>query len=629
MPSELLDWLQRSALAATLAIVVVLILRGLWLRWLGARSLLWLWLLVPALVIAVTVPARVVRMPAEVSKPATTTHVAPPSIFAIASQQPQPLATQAQSWTTRTTELLEARLAEIEIVLIATWSLGAMLLALRLLRQQRDFVRALGTLLPRADGSWMARSSDFGPVVVGLLKPRIVVPADFEFRYDAHQRGLILAHERCHLRRGDLRVNFLLCVLRCVYWFNPLVHLAARRLRFDQELACDAAVLEHFPHSRRAYADAILNTQLADLGLPVGCYWQSSHPLKWRIIMLTKPTAGLARVMLGSLIAIAGSTIAAVSAWAALPEYVGAPSAPVAAADPGQPQVAATPAAMKALPAGRTAPAPGATPQPTSAADAAPAAAAVPALQPSPAADAAPAIAPAPVVQPTPAADVAPAVAPVPVGQPTPAIDAVPAVAPTPVVQPAPRSDRALRVNPAPTPRIFATPAEWPVPMLAALDSRSGHSVHELVAGALQTTSVSTPEAAQGAPELQDEIELPILLQIDWPRFPRGAGRTLASGSGQVIVSVELDERGKLIDAAISESDLGSAFDKSALKAVAAARFAPARKNGVPVSSTALVPVVFTVVEMASRREIDPFTPPNMHKPRYYSQRNDYYGKKR
>jgi TonB family protein len=163
--------------------------------------------------------------------------------------------------------------------------------------------------------------------------------------------------------------------------------------------------------------------------------------------------------------------------------------------------------------------------------------------------------------------------------------------------------------------------------MVATSDSRSVQSVQELVVGALQVTAASNPESTPESSAVRDDIELPILLSIDRPRFPRVAGRSLASSSGRVIVSVDLDEHGKPIHVAIAESDLGSAFDTSALRVVKAARYAPARKNGVPVSCTALVPVVFAVDDMAKRREIDPFTPPQMHKPRYYTQRNENYRK--
>ena len=69
------------------------------------------------------------------------------------------------------------------------------------------------------------------------------VPADFAARYSADEQDLIIAHERQHAARHDPAANALLALLQCAFWFNPLMHLAASRFRFDQELACDAAVM--------------------------------------------------------------------------------------------------------------------------------------------------------------------------------------------------------------------------------------------------------------------------------------------------------------------------------------------------------------------------------------------------
>jgi beta-lactamase regulating signal transducer with metallopeptidase domain len=54
----------------------------------------------------------------------------------------------------------------------------------------------------------------------------------------------VLGHELAHIRRSDWLVQLLAEVLRSVYWFNPVVWIACRRLRLESEQACDDAVLE-------------------------------------------------------------------------------------------------------------------------------------------------------------------------------------------------------------------------------------------------------------------------------------------------------------------------------------------------------------------------------------------------
>jgi hypothetical protein len=196
----------------------------------------------------------------------------------------------------------------------------------------------LGRLRPADEaGVYVADSCSSGPAVVGLWRPVIVVPADFALRYTVQEQALILLHETIHLRRGDLYANALCAAFQIVFWFNPLVHLSARRFRFDQELACDMAVLRCQPGLRRSYADAILKTQLADSGLPVGCNWQSRHPLKGRIMSMTLTPPHRLRRLGGHLLLAAFALPACYSAWAGgantSPEPVGT-SPHVTAASP-------------------------------------------------------------------------------------------------------------------------------------------------------------------------------------------------------------------------------------------------------------------------------------------------------
>jgi beta-lactamase regulating signal transducer with metallopeptidase domain len=128
-----------------------------------------------------------------------------------------------------------------------------------------------------------------GPAVVGLISPRIVMPAD-DGAYSPQERELIRAHERAHVARKDPRAVAFVALAQCACWFNPFVHLAAHLLRLDQELACDAAVVLSRPRSRALYARTLLKTQLAAAPLPFGCYWpaRGAHPLEVRVALLKR-----------------------------------------------------------------------------------------------------------------------------------------------------------------------------------------------------------------------------------------------------------------------------------------------------------------------------------------------------
>jgi beta-lactamase regulating signal transducer with metallopeptidase domain len=140
------------------------------------------------------------------------------------------------------------------------------------------------------------RAGRAGPAVIGLIAPRIVLPAE-DSGYTAQERELIRAHEREHVARKDPRAAALAAVCQCLCWFNPLVHLAAYLLRLDQELACDAAVIRSRPGARALYGQTLLKTQLAATPLPFGCYWPARglHPLEVRIGLLKRPKGSTVR----------------------------------------------------------------------------------------------------------------------------------------------------------------------------------------------------------------------------------------------------------------------------------------------------------------------------------------------
>ncbi|MGD8698455.1 MAG: HEAT repeat domain-containing protein [Gemmatimonadales bacterium] len=80
------------------------------------------------------------------------------------------------------------------------------------------------------------------PFVFGLTSPVVVLPEAAE-RWSDDRRLTVLLHELAHYRRGDAFSHLVSQIACAVYWFNPLVWLAARRLRCESERACDDLVL--------------------------------------------------------------------------------------------------------------------------------------------------------------------------------------------------------------------------------------------------------------------------------------------------------------------------------------------------------------------------------------------------
>jgi TonB family protein len=79
-------------------------------------------------------------------------------------------------------------------------------------------------------------------VTWGSRSPKVVLPAIARSWSDDRIR-VVLSHELAHIVRRDWATQMLAEVLRSLYWFNPLVWIACRRLRRESEHACDDAVL--------------------------------------------------------------------------------------------------------------------------------------------------------------------------------------------------------------------------------------------------------------------------------------------------------------------------------------------------------------------------------------------------
>jgi TonB family protein len=298
MSGDILAALVRANLALAVAILAVMLLRKPVRGALGPLAAYALWLVAPLCALVSLVPIH-----------APVTVMAPAVEFAAT-------AAKAVAPTTSKAPALPA-------ILLGLWIVGAGLaFALFALRQAR-FVRAVGALTPLDGDPAVLRGEhvDAGPLVLGALRPRIVVPADFAERFEGEARTLVLAHEEVHLRRGDAAINGLVVALQCLCWFNPLVHLAARVLRVDQEIACDAAVIERHPHARRLYAQTLLSTVLTANAAPLGCHWPAAgpHPLKERLTMLNAASLTPLRRKAGLAVVALAASAAAGAVWAANP----------------------------------------------------------------------------------------------------------------------------------------------------------------------------------------------------------------------------------------------------------------------------------------------------------------------
>jgi len=153
----------------------------------------------------------------------------------------------------RITTLIGARAALalylIGLLLVAARFLAGAVRTVRMVRQARpaphaqamaDTVRcALGIDRPvRALESPGAAV----PMTWGSLRPVVLLP-EAARHWPAERLHAVVLHELVHVRRHDILAQLAAQAACCLYWFHPLVWLAARELRKERERACDDAVL--------------------------------------------------------------------------------------------------------------------------------------------------------------------------------------------------------------------------------------------------------------------------------------------------------------------------------------------------------------------------------------------------
>ena len=91
--------------------------------------------------------------------------------------------------------------------------------------------------------------------VLGIIRPKIYLPSALA----VEERGYIIAHERCHIKRKDHVFRLLAYLALCLHWFNPLVWLAFSLSGKDMEMSCDEAVIRMYgPRIRAEYSQSLL-----------------------------------------------------------------------------------------------------------------------------------------------------------------------------------------------------------------------------------------------------------------------------------------------------------------------------------------------------------------------------------
>ena len=280
----------RDILTVSALIVVVLLVRAIFKNRVPKRMIYCLWLVVllkfclPGTLFSLPVlpaeDAAVLAQSAE--RPVQTAPVIQRPAQTVT--KPQTPAQQPVSPVQETAKPAAKPLTTAQILQIA-WFSGSALLGLWLfgawavftirLHRDRHFLGKRGGTRIYVSGAVKS------PCLAGLL-PAVYLTEDV---LQTDEAELIVRHELTHLRHLDFLWSFFRMAAVSVYWWNPLVWLAAICSKHDAELACDEAVAAKLPERERlAYARAIL----AQAPRKASALSLAGPPVKERILFLTK-----------------------------------------------------------------------------------------------------------------------------------------------------------------------------------------------------------------------------------------------------------------------------------------------------------------------------------------------------
>lgn len=105
------------------------------------------------------------------------------------------------------------------------------------------------------------------PMVVGFIKPVILLPVGLASGLTPTQLETILIHELVHIRRHDYLVNLIQSVIESLLFFNPFVWFISSRIRTEREHCCDDEVVR-FKGDPVVYVHALSRIEEMRLSVP-------------------------------------------------------------------------------------------------------------------------------------------------------------------------------------------------------------------------------------------------------------------------------------------------------------------------------------------------------------------------
>ena len=96
-----------------------------------------------------------------------------------------------------------------------------------------------------------------GPILVGIIRPMILLPPAAISGWSPDQLEMVLLHELAHLRRWDNLVNLAQRVVESLLFFHPVTWWLSSWVRLEREFCCDRLVIDRMGQPS-AYAEMLV-----------------------------------------------------------------------------------------------------------------------------------------------------------------------------------------------------------------------------------------------------------------------------------------------------------------------------------------------------------------------------------
>jgi GWxTD domain-containing protein len=151
------------------------------------------------------------------------------------------------------------------------------------------------------------------PVVIGHLRPVILVPAGLLANFPAAQMEAVLLHELAHIRRCDYLVNIFQRWIEALFFYHPAVWWISHVIRTERENCCDDIAVIADGDGQR-YAQALASLEESRVLQPA--LSASAGPLADRIERILQRNAGTGfRGGISSFTLVAATAMLAVAGW--------------------------------------------------------------------------------------------------------------------------------------------------------------------------------------------------------------------------------------------------------------------------------------------------------------------------